>query len=240
MSSLRRTVSVRGRRSLLTAGLLALALSVSATFGATRGQAAGTNSILETGSSLLYPLFNLWVPDYTRVDRGLKITTQSTGSGTGISQSVAGIAQIGASDAYMSDALMRKHFLLNIPLCISLQMVNYGADRPASALARDVGDVAQVPDLGDLSARRQRPPFHADRVPASGPPFPLSSDTRRLRFFRPIAKVRGKAMMLSPRFLGETPLPALRARGRRPAWKTTSVPTGTRKPACCAHPPFSS
>ena len=88
--------------------------------------AAENINILETGSSLLYPLFNLWVPVYTKAHPGVRITTQSTGSGTGMSQAVAGIAQIGASDAYLSDAIMRMHSdMLNIPLAISMQMVNY-------------------------------------------------------------------------------------------------------------------
>jgi phosphate transport system substrate-binding protein len=87
---------------------------------------AQTVDLLETGSSLLYPLFNLWVPDYTKANPNVKITTQSTGSGTGISEAVSGIAQIGASDAYMSDALMKQHpAMLNVPLAISSQMVNY-------------------------------------------------------------------------------------------------------------------
>ncbi len=120
-----KTVFARGRRSMLAAGVLALALAVSAALGAVPSQAAGTTNILETGSSLLYPLFNLWVPAYAKINPSVKITTQSTGSGTGIAQSVAGIAQIGASDAYMSNALMMKHRMLNIPLCISMQMVNY-------------------------------------------------------------------------------------------------------------------
>ncbi len=89
-------------------------------------QAADKVSLLETGSTLLYPLFNLWVPDYTRAHPDVRITTQGTGSGTGIAQAIAGIAQIGASDAYMSDGQM-KHSpgILNIPLAISAQTVNY-------------------------------------------------------------------------------------------------------------------
>ena len=83
-------------------------------------------SILETGSSLLYPLFNLWVPAYTAKNPNVHITTQSTGSGTGISMASNGTAQIGASDAYMSDALLAKHpGILNIPLAISAQQINY-------------------------------------------------------------------------------------------------------------------
>jgi len=79
-----------------------------------------------TGPSLLYPLFNIWVPVYTKAHPDVQITTQSTGSGTGISQSVSGLAQIGASDAYLSNAPMKQYpDMLNIPLAISSQMVNY-------------------------------------------------------------------------------------------------------------------
>ncbi len=81
--------------------------------------------LLETGSSLVYPLMNIWVPSYTKAHGDVKITTQSTGSGTGISQAVAGVAQIGASDAYMSDAQLAKEKMLNIPLAISAQQINY-------------------------------------------------------------------------------------------------------------------
>jgi phosphate transport system substrate-binding protein len=87
---------------------------------------AETVTILETGSSLLYPLFNLWVEGYAKVDPNVRITTQSTGSGTGIAQAVAGIAQIGASDAYMASPQVRKHpDMMNIPLAISAQNVIY-------------------------------------------------------------------------------------------------------------------
>src|SRR5579872_6916040 len=81
--------------------------------------------LLETGSSLIYPLMNLWVPDYQKAHSGVQITTQSTGSGTGISQAISGVAQIGASDAYMSDAQVKSADMLNIPLAISAQQVNY-------------------------------------------------------------------------------------------------------------------
>ncbi|MDE2488808.1 MAG: phosphate ABC transporter substrate-binding protein PstS [Alphaproteobacteria bacterium] len=88
--------------------------------------AAPQARILETGSSLLYPLFNLWVVDYAKTHPAIQITTQSTGSGTGIAQAISGIAQIGASDAYLADAQMRKDpGMLNIPLAISAQMINY-------------------------------------------------------------------------------------------------------------------
>ena len=98
----------------------ALALSF-----ATSVAAFAAVELLETGSSLVYPLMNIWVPPYTKAHGDVRITTQSTGSGTGISQAVAGVAQIGASDAYMSDAQLAQGKMLNIPLAISAQQINY-------------------------------------------------------------------------------------------------------------------
>lgn len=87
---------------------------------------ASQTNVLETGSTLLYPLFNLWVPAYAGAHPNIKITTQGTGSGTGIAQAISGIAQIGASDAYLSNGQMKAHNgMLNIPLAISSQMVSY-------------------------------------------------------------------------------------------------------------------
>lgn len=111
-------------RSILICALVTLVLAATVVIGTS--QAAQDVNILETGSSLVYPLFNLWVPAYTKANPNVRLTTQSTGSGTGISQAVEAIVQIGASDAYMANALMKQHpGMLNIPLCISSQMVNY-------------------------------------------------------------------------------------------------------------------
>ncbi len=88
--------------------------------------ASSSVSLAETGSTLLYPLFNLWVPDYKTAYPQVTITTAGTGSGTGISSAAGGTADIGASDAYLSPADVSKYpTLMNIPLAISAQMVNY-------------------------------------------------------------------------------------------------------------------
>ncbi|WP_297909165.1 phosphate ABC transporter substrate-binding protein PstS [Thiomonas sp.] len=106
--------------ALATAGL------VVATSVAPMAAHAADVTLLETGSTLLYPLFNLWVPDYTKAHPGVRITTQGTGSGTGIAQAISGVAQIGASDAYMSDGQIKQNpSILNIPLAISAQTVNF-------------------------------------------------------------------------------------------------------------------
>jgi phosphate transport system substrate-binding protein len=81
---------------------------------------------VESGSSLLYPLFNLWVQGYTATNPNADITTTSTGSGAGIAQAIKGLINIGASDAYLSDTVMKDHpTMLSIPLAISAQAVNY-------------------------------------------------------------------------------------------------------------------
>jgi phosphate transport system substrate-binding protein len=83
-------------------------------------------ALVETGSTLLYPLINIWVTNYTKTHPGVSITTNATGSEAGIKKIISGEAQIGASDAFMSDAeAKRTPQVLNIPLCISAQTINY-------------------------------------------------------------------------------------------------------------------
>jgi phosphate transport system substrate-binding protein len=108
---------------LKSVSLAAVGLALPGVVGAAH---AANVTILETGSSLLYPLFNMWVQGYSKIDPSLRVTTQSTGSGTGIAQAIAGIAQIGASDAYMAGPQVKKHpEMLNIPLAISAQNIIY-------------------------------------------------------------------------------------------------------------------
>jgi phosphate transport system substrate-binding protein len=102
--------------SLSGAALAAVAVLLGGTARAAQAK------LSETGSTLLYPLLSLWAAEYTDA----QITTQDTGSGTGISEAISGTAQIGASDAYLSNAQMKSNpDMLNIPLAISSQMVNY-------------------------------------------------------------------------------------------------------------------
>ena len=128
---------------------------------------SSTIALNETGSSLLYPLFNLWVPVYTNANPNVRITTQSTGSGTGISQSVEGIVQIGASDAYISDAQMKQHpEMLNIPLAISMQMVNYNLpglnDKNLKLSGPVLAGIYQgnIPEWDDAAIRKLNPGMH--------------------------------------------------------------------------------
>jgi phosphate transport system substrate-binding protein len=106
--------------------LLALAL-IAAGFTATSTAPASSGvTLIESGSSLFYPLFNIWLPQFDKTNPDIRIETNSTGSGAGIAQAVAGRVQIGASDAFMSDVQLNGHHdILNIPLAISAQQINY-------------------------------------------------------------------------------------------------------------------
>ena len=109
--------------NLLRSGVAALAIASAA--GAAHAQTVSV-PLIESGSSLLYPLFNLWVASYSAENAGTDITTTSSGSGAGIAQAIKGLIQIGASDAYMSDALVKANpTMMSIPLAISSQAVNY-------------------------------------------------------------------------------------------------------------------
>jgi phosphate transport system substrate-binding protein len=83
-------------------------------------------SLQETGSSLLYPLMNLWVAAAKTKFPNISVTTASTGSGTGISSAATGTVAIGASDAYLSNTQTTQYpGLMNIPLAISSQFIAY-------------------------------------------------------------------------------------------------------------------
>ena len=115
--------------SALTAGLAGLApvIAQGAFAQTVRHAAGGSANLQETGSTLLWPLFQLWVPVYRHVAPGVNITTSGTGSGTGISEASNGTVQIGASDAYMSNEQLKQSAgrMLNIPLAISAQQIMY-------------------------------------------------------------------------------------------------------------------
>jgi len=100
---------------LLTCGPLAI-----------RPVAAADVILHETGSTLLYPLFQKWSAAYSAANPGMRIAAAATGSGAGLAEAIAGRVQIGASDAYMSDQQAeRDRRVLNIPVAISAQTVNY-------------------------------------------------------------------------------------------------------------------
>jgi phosphate transport system substrate-binding protein len=83
-------------------------------------------TLVETGSMLIYPLFNVRASEYTKTHPGVRITIGSTGSAAGIEQAISGAAHIGTSDAYMTDAQAKRNpQIINVPMAISALTVNY-------------------------------------------------------------------------------------------------------------------
>ena len=98
-------------------------------------------TLSESGSTLLYPVFNSWSANYT----GSTITTLATGSGTGISSAIAGTVVIGASDAYMPPSLAQKDsWAMNIPIMISYQYVAYNVPGLNTSLNLDGNVIAGI------------------------------------------------------------------------------------------------
>lgn len=109
----------RRHRGLVCATMLALGLLA-------RSASADGLTLHEAGSTLLFPLFQLWAADYPAAHPGVTIATKASGSGDGISEAIAGTVHIGASDAYMSDEQAEQNRkIMNIPVAISAQTINF-------------------------------------------------------------------------------------------------------------------
>jgi phosphate transport system substrate-binding protein len=107
-------------------GTTAGAHLATASDGTPAGSAPPASSLAETGSTLLFPLMRTWAAAYHQQFPVAVVRTAATGSGAGIADASAGTADIGTSDAYLSSGnLVKNPALLNIPLVISAQQVDY-------------------------------------------------------------------------------------------------------------------
>jgi len=86
--------------------------------------ALAATHLSETGSTLLYPLMSVWIAKYMQLHPDLELSAQATGSSAGVADALSGEAQIGGSDAYLSDTQMQAG-LLNVPLAVSSQEISY-------------------------------------------------------------------------------------------------------------------
>jgi phosphate transport system substrate-binding protein len=110
----------------LPSGVSAAAASPSAAATAPSAPAAAAQTLSETGSSVMAPLFARWRTAYHARFPQVTLKTASSSSGVGISSAAAGTADIGASDAYLSSATLAKYTdLVNIPLAVAALMVIY-------------------------------------------------------------------------------------------------------------------
>jgi len=80
-------------RHMLGGGAIAFVLAVP------MAHAADNIALTETGSTLLYPLFQSWIAGYKSVAPNIDLTAAATGSGAGEEAALTDKASIGASDA---------------------------------------------------------------------------------------------------------------------------------------------
>ena len=98
------------------AGLMALA-------GVGQAQAS---DITISGSTMLFPLEQVWSQAYMKSHPGTHISVASTGSGFGISNAANGNITIGASDAYLTRDLKKRYSsLVSIPVAFEDTQVIY-------------------------------------------------------------------------------------------------------------------
>lgn len=104
-------------------------------------------TLKETGSTLIEPLFRAWATDYTKGHPDVIVTTAGTGSGQGTADALSGAAQIGTSDAYLSDAEAAAHpGVLDIALAISAVTVVYNIPDLKEPLRLDGPTLAGIYD----------------------------------------------------------------------------------------------
>jgi phosphate transport system substrate-binding protein len=79
----------------------------------------------------MYPMFNLWIHNFTKLYSNVRINTQNTGSGQGQAYVEKGIVQIGGSAAFLTDAQQAANpNILNIPLAVTADIMDYNIIYP--------------------------------------------------------------------------------------------------------------
>ena len=102
--------------------------------------APAPQTLYEAGSTLLQQAMGHWAAGYHDQYPNVVVKPGGGGSTKGISEASAGTINIGGSDAYLSSGdLVKNPTLLNVPLAISAQQVNYNVPglRPGTNLHLD-------------------------------------------------------------------------------------------------------
>lgn len=85
-----------------------------------------SETISETGSALMFPMFELWAKNFSQLYPNFQINTANTGSGTGQSFVEKGLVQIGASGAFLTDTQQGQFpNILDIPLAVTADIIDY-------------------------------------------------------------------------------------------------------------------
>jgi phosphate transport system substrate-binding protein len=165
----RRTSSLLGKAgvlSVLAAGAVTLAACSSSSSPSTTSTTAAVKlsslekwpttpvSVTEAGSTLLEPLFAKWATAVSGAHPTVTVQPAGGGSGQGISNAASGTSNIGASDAYLSQAQVAQYpGLEDIPVAISAQQVNYNVPNitPAGTHLKLTGKVLSAIYQGTIT-----------------------------------------------------------------------------------------
>jgi len=122
---------------------LVLAIAVTAS---TAGIASAETLINGAGATFPYPLYSKWFTEYAKVDPSVKFNYQSIGSGGGIKQITAQTVDFGASDAFLSDELLKAApgKLIHIPTVMGAVVVTYNVPGVGKGLKLKSEDVADI------------------------------------------------------------------------------------------------
>ena len=111
--------------------------------------ASAPETMSEAGSTLLLQVMRAWAAGYHQEHPNVTIRPAGGGSTKGIGEASAAAVNIGASDAYLSSGdLVKNPTLLNVPLAVSAQQVNYNVPGlpPGTNLHLDGHVLAQMYD----------------------------------------------------------------------------------------------
>jgi phosphate transport system substrate-binding protein len=137
--------------------------------------ASARTHISETGSTLLFPMMATWAEAFGKLEPDVRVDVNATGSGVGISSAMSGFADLGASDAFLSDAQVAGRTMLDVPLAVSGVEVVYNVpelrSEPALRLSGPVlagiyeGTIVtwDAPEIAALNPGRTLP--HHDILP---------------------------------------------------------------------------
>jgi phosphate transport system substrate-binding protein len=90
------------------------------------GTPSAAVTLTEDGSSLIYPYMLALAPQFNKAYPKITLSPASGGSGKGIQDASAGNVNLGGSDAYLSSTQSSQFpGLLNIPIAVSAQAINY-------------------------------------------------------------------------------------------------------------------
>jgi phosphate transport system substrate-binding protein len=166
-----RIVSMMALGSAMAIGLSAVASAASIKLPKSGVETPPPGTVTETGSTLLFPLWNLWSLGYSTQFPQVRIQTGGTGSGAGISQASNGTVNVGASDAYLSPSVVQAHpTLRNIPLAISSQLVTYNVPGITTHLklsGKEISSIYQgkVKNWNDASIQSVNSGVHLPNLP---------------------------------------------------------------------------